>query len=174
MAEAPLRLRRAVPTDAAKLALLAQATFLTAFAHDHPGDALVAHCRNAHSESLYAAWAADPGKALWIIETPLGAPIAYAAMTAPELDIDVPPGGLELKRIYALTGWQNAGLGRRLADAVIEEARARGANRLYLCVYEVNISARRFYERSGFTKIGTQRFMVGETAFTDHIMALDI
>lgn len=174
MAEQPPRLRRAVPADAQKLALLGQATFLTAFAHDHPGDALVAHCRDQHSETRYAAWAADPAKALWLIETPLGCPIGYAMMTEPELDIEVPPGGLELKRIYALTGWQNAGLGRRLVEAVIEEARARGAERLYLCVYEVNVAAQRFYARLGFTRMGTQRFMVGETAFTDHIMALKI
>ncbi|MBB5687541.1 GNAT family N-acetyltransferase [Sphingobium boeckii] len=173
MAETP-RLRRAGADDAAKLALLGQATFLTAFAHDHPGDALVAHCTDQHSESRYAAWAVDPATALWIIETPLGAPIGYAMMTEPELDVPVPPGGLELKRIYALTGWQNAGLGRRLVEAVIEEARARGANRLYLCVYEVNVAARRFYERFGFARIGTQKFMVGDTAFTDHIMARDI
>ena len=173
MAETP-QLRRAGPDDALKLALLGQATFLTAFAHDHPGDALVAHCCDQHSESRYASWAMDPEKALWIIETRLGAPIGYAMMTAPELDIEVPPGGLELKRIYALAGWQNAGLGRLLVEAVITEARARGADRLYLCVYEVNEGARRFYGRMGFKRIGTQQFMVGATSFTDHIMARDI
>ena len=117
MTEARPRLRRAGPQDAARLALLGQATFLTAFAHDHPGDALVAHCRDQHSEARYAAWADDPEYALWLIETPLGAPIGYAMMTPPALDIAVPPGGLELKRLYALTGWQGAGLGVRLVEA---------------------------------------------------------
>ena len=174
MADPALTLRRAGVADAPRLALLGQATFLTAFSHDHPGDALVLHCLTQHSEGLYAAWAADPDYALWLIETPLGAPIGYAMMTPPALDIAVPPGGLELKRIYALSGWQGAGLGARLVDAVIAEARARGADRLYLCVYEVNHRARRFYERLGFVKIGTQRFMVGDTGFTDDIMVREI
>jgi len=172
MADALPALRRATPEDAAKLALIGSATFLVAFAHDHPGDALVAHCRDQHSEARYAAWAADPASALWIAETSLGAPVGYALMTAPELDIDVPPGGLELKRIYALSGWQGSGLGRRLMETVIEEARARDAKRLYLCVYEANTAAQAFYGRFGFSKAGTQRFKVGEVAFTDFILEL--
>jgi len=164
-------LRRAGPEDAGKLALLGSATFLAAFAHDHPGDALVAHCRDQHSEALYKAWAADPSKALWIAETSLGAPIAYAAMTKPDLDIPVAPGEVELKRIYALPGWQGAGLGHRLMETVIDEARARNAPRLYLCVYEVNLAAQRFYARYGFERVGTQNFMVGDIGFTDFILA---
>ena len=166
--------RRAGPDDAQKLAVLGQATFLTAFAHDHPGDALIAHCLTAHSACIYARWAADPAYALWLVETPLGAPIGYAALTPPALDIDVAEDELELKRIYALSGWQNAGIGRKLMEAVIAEARSRGAARLYLCVYEVNVAAQRFYARLGFSRVGTQAFMVGDRAFTDWILARDL
>lgn len=165
-------IRRATADDAAKLALLGGATFLAAFAHDHPGDALVAHCREEHSEALYAGWAADPTSALWIAETPLGAPVGYALMTVPKLDIAVEPEDLELKRIYALSGWQGGGLGRRLMGAVIDEARARNARRLYLCVYEANAAAQAFYERFGFRRVGTQRFHVGDVAFSDFILEL--
>lgn len=166
--------RRAWPDDAEKLALVGQATFLTAFAHDHPGDALVAHCRDQHSTARYAAWARDPAYALWLAETPLGAPVGYAMLTPPELDIEVAEGEVELKRLYALSGWQGAGLGQRLIEAVIAEARARGAPRLNLCVYEINLAAQRFYRRSGFQHVGTQNFMVGEVAFTDWILALEL
>lgn len=167
-------LRRAGPDDAEKLALLGQATFLTAFANDHPGDALVGHCLDQHSAARYGKWAGDPAYALWLAETPLGAPVGYAMLSPPELDIDVASHDLELKRIYALTGWKGAGLGRRMMDAAIAEARERGAERLYLCVYEVNVAARGFYQRLGFERVGTQRFMVGDVAFTDWIMTRTI
>lgn len=165
-----LVLRRADAADAAMLSLLGQATFLTAFAHDHPGDALLHHCRVEHGEALYDTWLADPGYALWLVETALGAPVGYAALTPPALDIPVAAGDLELKRIYALAGWQNAGIGAALIEAVIAEARARGAKRLYLCVYEVNVHAQRFYARYGFERVGDQTFMVGDVAFTDWIL----
>ncbi len=167
-------LRRATAADAAKLELLGQATFLTAFAYDHPGDALVTHCRDQHSSAFYAAWADSADHALWLIETELGAPIGYAALTPPALDIPVADGDLELKRIYTLTGWQNAGLGRRLMDAVTAEARLRGAKRLYLCVYEINTAAQRFYARLGFERVGRQDFRVGEVIFHDWILALEL
>lgn len=167
-------LRRATAADADRLSLLGQATFLVAFSFDHPGDALVTHCRTQHSPELYADWAERADHALWLVETELGAPIGYAAMTPPALDIPVDEGDLELKRIYALTGWQNAGLGRRLMDAVIAEARTRGAKRLYLCVYEINEAAQRFYARCGFVRVGRQDFRVGDVIFNDWILALEL
>ncbi|WP_373489328.1 GNAT family N-acetyltransferase [Blastomonas sp.] len=166
----PTILRRAGPDDAAKLALLGAATFLVAFAHDHPGEALVDHTAHEHSAARYTAWLAKPDYAFWLIETPLGAPIGYAMLCPPELDITPEPESLELKRIYTLPGWQGAGLGGQLIDAVIAEARARGARVLYLCVYEVNRSAQRFYARHGFEKVGEQCFMTGSVPFTDWIL----
>jgi ribosomal protein S18 acetylase RimI-like enzyme len=171
LAGPPITLRRARRADAERLALLGAATFLTAFAHDHPGDALLAHCRNQHSAARYAAWADNPDVALWLAETALGAPIGYAMMTRPELSIATAPGELELKRIYTLAGWQGAGLGRRLMETVIAEAQARHAARLYLCVYEANLAAQRFYARHGFARVAEQPFMVGDTAFNDLVLA---
>ena len=169
-----MNVRRAEASDAAKLALLGSATFLSAFASDHPGDALVTHCRDAHSESRYSAWASDPAYALWIAETPLRAPIGYAMLSPPELDLVVEPDAVELKRIYTLGAWQGRGLGHRLMETVVAEARSRHAPRLYLCVYETNDMAQRFYARHGFTRVGTQEFMVGDVAFTDWILKREI
>lgn len=167
----PISIRRANADDAGKLALLGQATFLTAFARDHPGDDLVAYVTDWHSAARYAGWAGDGDRALWIAETALGAPVGYAMLTPPELDLAVTPGEIELKRIYTLTGFQGVGLGRRLLEAVIAEGRARRAPKLYLCVYKANVAAQRFYARFGFERVGTQRFTVGKASFADFILA---
>jgi ribosomal protein S18 acetylase RimI-like enzyme len=165
-------LRRAVPADAAKLALLGGATFLHSFAHDHPGDAIVAHVDACHSVDWYRQLLGDPNEAAWILETELGAPVGYALLTPPALDCPTAKGDLELKRIYLLGPWQSGGWGRRLLEAVETEARARGAGRLLLCVYSVNVSAQRFYVRQGYTDTGfRQTFMVGDAAFEDFIWA---
>lgn len=166
------RLRRAVPGDAARLALLGGATFLHAFAHDHPGDALAAHVATEHSPAWYAAALASADTAIWIVETPLAAPIGYAVLTPPTAIPDARPGDLELKRIYLLAPWQGGGWGKRLIRAVEEEARARGGSRLLLCVYSVNVDAQRFYERHGFGDTGRRlAFMVADTAFVDLLFA---
>ena len=168
-------LRRAMPADAARLALLGAATFLHSFAHDHPGDAIVAHVDAYHSRDWYARMLADPGCAAWILETELGAPVGYALLTPPDLDCPTDARDLELKRVYLLGPFQSGGWGAKLLDAVEGEARARGAKRLLLCVYSANHGAQRFYERRGYTDTGCiQSFMVGEVEFEDYIWARDL
>jgi ribosomal protein S18 acetylase RimI-like enzyme len=163
-------LRRATPGDAARLALLGSATFLNSFAHDHPGDAIVAHVDAWHSRDWYAAALADPTYAAWILETPLGAPVGYALLTPPTLDCPTEEGDLELKRIYLLAPWQSGGWGGRLLRAVEAEARARAAERLFLCVYSANEGAQRFYTRNGYRDTGHhQKFLVGDVPFEDFI-----
>ncbi len=165
-------LRRAQPRDAARLALLGGATFLHSFAHDHPGDAIVAHVDAHHSRDWYARKLADPACAIWILETELGAPVGYAMLTPPDLDCPTDARDLELKRIYLLGPWQSGGWGAKLLAAVEAEARARGAERLLLCVYTVNQGAQRFYARNGFADTGhKQAFMVADVPFADLIWA---
>ncbi|MDO6416612.1 GNAT family N-acetyltransferase [Sphingomonas sp. BIUV-7] len=163
-------MRRATADDAARLSLLGGATFLTSFAFDHPGDAIVEHVQRTHSPEWYAATIADPDCAIWIVETELGAPVGYAVMTPPDVNHPTRPGDLELKRIYVLHGWQQGGWGVKLLRAVEAEAAARGADRLLLCVYTVNHRAQRFYAREGFADTGSrQAFLVGDVPFDDAI-----
>ena len=167
-----LTLRRAEPTDAARLSLLGGATFLHTFAHDHPGDAIVAHVDKYHSRDWYARLLADPANAAWIVETELKAPVGFAVLTRPALDCETDADDLELKRIYLLGPFQSGGWGVKLLNAVEAEARARGAKRLFLCVYSANHAAQRFYTRRGYADTGgKQAFMVGDTEFEDYIWA---
>ncbi|WP_313803582.1 GNAT family N-acetyltransferase [Sphingobium sp.] len=167
----PILWRRAEACDAAALSLLGGATFLASFAHDHPGEALIAHIREAHGEAYYAAALADPDQTALIGETPLGAPVGYALLTRPQLPVETGPTDLELKRIYLLSGWQGGGNGAALLALVMEEARRRGAKRLLLAVYEANEGAQRFYARHGFDEVGETVFMVGDAPFRDLIYA---
>jgi ribosomal protein S18 acetylase RimI-like enzyme len=165
-------LRRATVADARRLALLGGATFLASFAHDHPGDAIVAHVDAYHSPDFYARLLEDRACAAWILETELGAPVGYALLTPPALDCPTGERDLELKRIYLLGPWQSGGWGRQLTEAVEAEARLRGAPRLFLCVYSANRAAQRFYARNHYADTGyRQTFLVGDVPFVDMIWA---
>jgi RimJ/RimL family protein N-acetyltransferase len=59
-------------------------------------------------------------------------------------------------------------------DWVIGEARARGAQELYLSVFTDNHRARRFYARYGFEEVGPYQFMVGTHADNDIILRLPL
>lgn len=171
----PINWRRADEQDAPALSILGGATFLASFAHDHPGQALIAHIRAAHGEAYYQAALADPAQHILIGETPLGAPVGYALITPPDLPIPTDARhDIELKRIYLLADWQGGGHGDHLIDLVLAEARARHARRLLLAVYPQNDRARRFYARHGFAEIGELTFMVGDVPFRDLIYARDL
>jgi len=162
--------RHAGPGDALALSVLGSATFLASFAHDHPGDALIAHVAKAHGVTYYEAALADPRQIALIGETPLGAPVGYALLTPPDLPVGTGPGDIELKRIYLLGPWQG-GNGDAIMKLVIAEATGRDADRLLLAVYPQNEKARRFYARHGFAQIGEMTFMVGDVPFRDLIYA---
>ena len=68
------------------------------------------------------------------------------------------------------------GVGRRLVDAAVDQARARGARRLTLHVLAPNAAARRLYESVGFVVEGVQRdeFFVDGRYVDDVLMALDL
>ena len=168
-----LTIRRAVPADAGKLSLVGGASFLESFADDHPGDDLVNHVRDRHSLAAYAAWLSDPAYALWIVEEALGAPIGYAMLGPGELP-GAALGDFEVKRIYVLRRWHGGGFGKQLFRKCVEEAQGRGAARLLLAVYTANQLAQQFYTAQGMSVIGKTVFMVGETEFTDLVMAMDL
>lgn len=165
--------RRAVAADAAKLSLVGGASFLESFADDHPGDDLVEHVADRHSISVYWDWLADPDYVIWIVEEALGAPIGYCMLGPAELPGST-AGDAEIKRIYVLRRWHGLGLGKQLFDSAVAEARARKKARLLLAVYTVNALAIAFYKRQGLSVIGDTAFMVGETRFTDYVMAMPL
>ena len=167
----PIHWRAAKPGDEAALSLLGQATFLSTFAFDHPGEPLIQFLLDAHSAEFYTAKLTNPDIDIIIGETPLGAPVAYAMLCPPEHPDLHQTGDWELKRIYLLPGWQGGGNGAALMQKALNIARKRQATRLILAVYEVNDHAIAFYQRQGFTEIGETVFMVGDVAFRDMVFA---
>ena len=166
-----LHIRRCSGADAAALALVGQCTFLDTYADVLPGAAIIAHCAKAHSLQQYAEWLADPAFQHWLAEAPGGAPVGFMVVAAPDLPLaDLDAGDLEIKRIYLLSKFQGAGLGKRLIDEAVRHASERKATRLLLGVYGKNLAAIGFYERCGFTKVGTRTFNVGGNLYDDFIM----
>lgn len=167
----PVDWRKAVPGDEEALSRLGSATFLTAFAHDHPGPALLDFLRDQHSMEFYAKRLADPAYHIIIGETPLNAPVGYVMLTPPDHPDLSQSGDIELKRIYMLGPWQGGGNGKAMLKLALDAARERGATRVILAVYENNERARAFYSREGFAYIGDTIFMVGDVPFKDLLYA---
>ncbi|UAK23507.1 GNAT family N-acetyltransferase [Sphingomonas nostoxanthinifaciens] len=164
-------IRQASAGDSGRLALIGAATFLETFADILDGDAIVAHCRDAHAEAAYSAYLAA-GASAWLAETTAGgAPIGFALLAAADIPGMNPTGDIELKRIYSLSRFHGQGLGAALMACAMEEAARRGAKRLLLGVYKCNARAIAFYEKAGFEPIAERRFRVGGRDYDDLVLA---
>lgn len=67
------------------------------------------------------------------------------------------PGEFEVAKMAVTEPFQGAGIGRRLLEMSIREARAAGATRLYLETNRKLVAAVRLYESLGFTHIPGDR-----------------
>ncbi|MGB3721996.1 MAG: GNAT family N-acetyltransferase [Pacificimonas sp.] len=168
-------IRPAAPDDAARLSLIGKSTFLESFADILPGQDILMHCMHQHSRDDYAARLRSAEDALWLAELPKGAPIGYAALSPPDLpEVEVDDGDIELKRIYVLSRFHGSGVAKQLMDAAVKHARAATRKRLLLGVYGRNGRAIRFYQKHGFSVIGSRKFLVGANRYDDVIMARNL
>ena len=166
------RLRRAGEADAALLSLVANACFLDTYTQLLDGGDLLAHCLKNNSAELFARWLADPAMVITVAEVEPGhGPIGYSVLAAPDFPIAPQAGDVELRRIYSLRQAHGSGLGTALMARAVDDAVARGGKRLLLGVWERNARARAFYERQGFTVIGSREFQVGREVHVDPIYA---
>jgi len=174
MMSSEIRVRVCSSGDEEVLALTGQATFLETFAGILDGQNILAHCVSTHSVECYRSWLADDSYKLWLVEiSPGNAPIGYMVVSPAQLlAADCASRDLELKRIYIFSRFQGSGLGRRLLQEAIAEARARKVERLLLGVYEHNDAAIGFYTHMGFRKVGTRKFNMGGLECNDYIMGL--
>jgi GNAT superfamily N-acetyltransferase len=164
--------RDATPDDAALLARLGRVTFTETFGHLYTPENLAAFLLS-HNEPGWRAELSDPAFAVRLAEE-AGEPAAYAKLGPPSLPFETDARAIELRQFYVLSPWHGRGVATDLMDWVLAEARARGAEELYLSVFVDNHRARRFYARYGFEYVGLYAFMVGTHADEDHVMRLKL
>src|SRR5262245_44821132 len=172
----PITIRRCEPGDEIALSIVGQASFLDTFAGVLSGKDILGHCVREHSNGKYARWLADPDSAAWIAEVEPGqAPVGYLVLTKPDLPLsDISLNDAEVKRVYILSRFRGAGLGRRLMQEAGFYAQSRGIRRLLLGVYSGNSGAISFYEKLGYQRVGERSFRVGDNIYNDFILALPL
>jgi diamine N-acetyltransferase len=75
----------------------------------------------------------------------------------------------ELSKLYVRPGHHGAGVSVALVDAAADAAHAAGRAGMWLGVNQENARANRFYEKSGFVRVGTKKFLLGETYENDFV-----
>jgi ribosomal protein S18 acetylase RimI-like enzyme len=76
----------------------------------------------------------------------------------------------ELSKVYVLPEFHGSGLAAALVESSVAAARARGALSVWLGVNQLNARAIRFYEKCGFTIVGTKKFLLGDVVEDDYVL----
>jgi GNAT superfamily N-acetyltransferase len=160
--------RNATVADAPLLARIGADSFAETFGHLYTPENLAAFLKN-HSIENWTAELADPRFTIRLVEQE-GEAVGFAKVGPPGLPFEVSGPTTELRQFYVLKPWHGTGVAQALMDWVLEEARRRGAEQLYLSVFVDNHRAQRFYARYGFEAVGSYAFMVGTHADEDIIM----
>lgn len=166
-----MTIRKAVPHDAAVLADLARTTFYDTFASTNDATDMALHLQRAYGVMQQSAELSDPDITTLLVERD-GAAVAYAQIRGhhvPECVND--PEAVELWRFYVHRDWHGKGVAQALMERVKAEARQRGAQTLWLGVWERNDRARAFYVKCGFIDVGEHVFLFGTDPQTDRVMA---
>ena len=157
-------LRPATEADAPALAELGRASFIAAFGHLYKPWDLAQFLAENRTPEKYRAQLADPPTLVHLAEIN-GELAAYCLIVRGEEFEERPEPRPErpvfLSQLYCAPGMSGHGLGAKLMDWVIAEARRWGADAVQLSVFSENYGAQRFYHRYGFAHVADIDFWVG-------------
>lgn len=157
-------MRPATVDDAQALATFARDAFIAAFGPLYSPEDLEAFLAEHRSEHTYRSKLADPNvrARLAFVDGALG---AYALIVHGESVAagpnPQPKRPVFLSQLYCAGHATGRGLGTKLMDWALAEARAKGADAVQLSVYSENYGAQRFYQRYGFQHVADIDYWVG-------------
>jgi ribosomal protein S18 acetylase RimI-like enzyme len=164
------RIRKADITDAANLAKLQERTFRDAFEESNTPEDLALHCKAHYGEAIQQRELSDPAIEVLVCEHD-GHMVAYA-----QIQTRKPPAcvaaqrPVEIQRFYVSRDWHGKGLAHDLMTAAIERTEQRGADQVWLGVWEHNPRAIAFYRKWGFSEVGDHIFPLGTDPQRDIVM----
>jgi len=170
-----VNIRPAVTGDAPALSRVGAATFRDTFEGTNTPEDMARYLADAFTPERQAVEIADPAGTVLLAEHHGEAGpelIGYAHLVSGPVPAAVRGAApLELKRLYVTRACQGKGVAQALMDAALEAARARGAQTLWLGVWERNPRAVAFYAKYGFVRVGQHTFVLGGDAQTDWLFA---
>jgi len=171
----PVHVRPALVGDIPALAALAALTFPLACPPGSTPQDQQAFIDAVLSPAQFTSYLASPERSVLVADED-GGLVGYTmlVLTAPT-DPDV-VGALslsptvELSKCYVHPDHHGAGVAHALMEASLSVAQTLGAAGIWLGVNQQNGRARAYYERSGFSVVGTKHFTVGNRVEDDYVL----
>jgi ribosomal protein S18 acetylase RimI-like enzyme len=166
------RLHRATPADLRAYGELARRTFTETYRAAHEPAALERHVAATLSDERLRNDLEDNGRT--VLAVTVGPEwVGYAVLALTQAPPEVPgERPAEIARFYVASAWHGRGIAAPLMDAILDEARRRGRDTAWLCAWEHNARALRFYTRQGFEPVGRTTYIFDGQPEDDHLLAV--
>ena len=166
-----LDIRRATVEDAGVVAAIGAHTFEASFGADNRPEDMQQYLALSFSPTHIESQLSDP-TSIFLLAYEDDRTVGYAMLCKSKKPVSVlGPEPIELVRFYIEAEIIGKGYGSALMHACLDEAQKSGHRTIWLGVWEKNQRAIRFYRKWGFTKVGTQQFVLGSDLQNDHILA---
>ena len=165
------RVRALSVADAMPYSAFAERLFRETYCDGYAAADIDEYVAASFSPAKQSSEIAEPGGRVLVIEDDRNGLLGFAHLR--QTPTPAPLAGrfaLEISRFYVDRPWHGRGLARVLMSACIAEARSRGSDALWLLVYQDNLRAVAFYEKSGFKRAGSQPFKLGSRIDQDWLM----
>lgn len=160
-----IHLRPAHADDAEELAALGRDSFVSAFGHLYDPGELAAFIARVYSPQSVAAEIADPSITHRLATDGRGGPLSgFCKLRRPSsfAHHSTARNAIEIGQLYTDPARTGEGIGARLMEWAIAEARGLGCDAILLSVWSGNHGGQRFYQRYGFRHIADVHFWVGK------------
>lgn len=169
-----LNIRRVKPTEAKALLHITKTTFLDAFAHQNTEGDIRIYSEAFFNPDRITSELNNPDSAFYFIEDESNI-TGYIKLNYADAQTEFNDAqAVEIERIYVLAEYQGKQIGQQLLNFAIDTARGQALEYIWLGVWEKNSSAIRFYQRYGFTPIGSHPFTLGNDRQTDILMRKEL
>ena len=164
----PVRLCQ--PSDAPALAAFARRLFRLTYGATHPRASLSRYLRRELSARRVAAELSDPGTRVWLAAE-AGRPAGYLWLREAAPPVPLPAKRpLHMRRLFVDPAWHGRGLAQALMDRCVAEAARRGADGLWLAVWQEAARPLAFYRKAGFAVAATWTFPMADHLDQDYLM----
>jgi ribosomal protein S18 acetylase RimI-like enzyme len=166
-----LNIQPATPEDADIIADMGARTFEAAFGADNSPEDMQRYLFLNFSSARIKEQLSDPATT-FLLASKNKRPVGYVVLRVSKNHIaKIGPDAVELVRFYVESDIIGRGYGAALMRACLEKAHKNGHRTIWLGVWEKNQRAIRFYRKWGFTKVGTQEFVLGSDLQRDYVLA---
>lgn len=166
-----LIVRKAIHEDARELSRIAGAAFELACPPDSDKSEITKYIAENFDIASFEQLLADGGvlvAGVWSETVAIGFLVLRLSSQCPVAGAPAPTA--ELQRLYLLPEWHGTGASQLLVSRALEYSSSNRQAGVWLSVFSENQRAIRFYEKSGFSKVGDLDFAMGNEVHLDHVM----